>query len=265
MSNWLPSGTKGDDVWRLDIVSLLAVVGESSIQEHSQALTASWTCILPGIIPAPQVLLKSSRPTRMPCLNTTVVGVHNGTLVPTLNFSPNIMHPIEDLQPFVFKLLQITHRWERAPTLSLHAGQIRVKTQSKSDLVSTSASVEKGMIENGPPTHSSTQQNWKFPLDGIRGIIGKCEFVMQAAIGLSYIIFTGLSWAASLVPKDLFWDLSNYKCRDITPSDAQDANQPQDETLEGRPSFTRTVWYAIRETKKTGWITRGGVAPNTDQ
>lgn len=75
MASWFPAGTNSDGGWRLDIVSLLAVIGESSIEEHSQALTSSWTCILPRIIPAPQVLLKPARPTRMPQVSAAVVGV----------------------------------------------------------------------------------------------------------------------------------------------------------------------------------------------
>lgn len=46
-------------------MSLLAVIGESSMELHSQALTSSWTCILPRIIPAPQALLKATRPSRL--------------------------------------------------------------------------------------------------------------------------------------------------------------------------------------------------------
>ncbi|EKD20369.1 hypothetical protein MBM_01051 [Drepanopeziza brunnea f. sp. 'multigermtubi' MB_m1] len=387
-SNWFPTGT-GENGWRLDIVSLLAVIGESSIEDQSQTLTASWTCMLPRIIPAPQVLLKSSRPTRMPCHNAAVVGVHNGTLVPTLNYFPNIMHPIEDLTPFVFKVLQITHRKKKEPTMSVNSDESRSNNSP--------ASLDLGMIENGPLTplerrtakkltHATKLDRGKprvppqrfsplkilsvgsffvtvgliigaaFLKDGtaiaavctismvssivgyaswwqpvlmkrsfksrvpdgdvvIRTregafllvrcnedvarelytgteecqyhvgtrmyrmyvgfgtfllmasvvLMGNCEFAMQAAIGLSYIILNGLFWAASLIPDDVFWDLSNYECKDITPPDAQEADRPQDDTLEGRPSFTRTVWYAIRETKKIGWITRGGVAPKTDQ
>jgi hypothetical protein len=72
---WFPVVRNNEAGWRLDIVSLLAVIGESSIESHSQALTSSWTCVLPRIIPAPQVLLKPSRPTRMPVTNAVVVGV----------------------------------------------------------------------------------------------------------------------------------------------------------------------------------------------
>ena len=85
---WLPTGTNGNgDGWRLDIVSLLAVIGESAMAEHSQAMTSSWTCMLPRIIPAPQALLKPARPTRLPYLDSAVVGVHNGVKIDTFNVS----------------------------------------------------------------------------------------------------------------------------------------------------------------------------------
>jgi hypothetical protein len=33
---------------------------------------------------------------------------------------------------------------------------------------------------------------------------------------------------------------------------------------EGVPSFTRTLWYAIRETRKKGWVERSGALPATE-
>lgn len=106
---WWPEGKDEKNGWRLDIVSLLAVIGESSMAEHSQAMTASWIGCLPRIIPAPQVLLKPTRPTRMPHSHASVVGVKNGIKVPTLNYFPNILHPIEDLAPFAFRVYNIKH------------------------------------------------------------------------------------------------------------------------------------------------------------
>jgi len=96
-------------------------------------------------------------------------------------------------------------------------------------------------------------------------LLGNCNFAMQAAIGLSYIILNGLFWATSLLPKKRFWDLSNYEWADETPDDARFADESQGETLATQPSFTRTMWYAIRETKKIGWIKRSGAAPSTDK
>jgi hypothetical protein len=87
--------------------------------EHAQAMTSSWLCVLPRIIPAPQVLLKPTRPTRMPQVNAAVVGVENGTFVQTLNYFPNILHPIEDLPAFAFKVYDITHSKKRIDSLKV--------------------------------------------------------------------------------------------------------------------------------------------------
>jgi hypothetical protein len=115
--NWFPVGTNNENGWRLDIVSLLAVIGESSMAEHSQAMTASWLCCLPRIIPAPQVLLKPTRPSRLPHENAEVVGVENGTSVPNLNYFANILHPI-DLPAYAFKVYKIEHSAKRKKTLT---------------------------------------------------------------------------------------------------------------------------------------------------
>jgi len=391
LQEWFPTTTNDSPGWRLDIVSLLAVIGESSMESHSQALTSSWTCILPRIIPAPQALLKPSRPTRMPQVNAAVVGVHNGTLVPTLNYFPNILHPIEDLPAYSFKVLRITHAGSRLSTPPT-ANRDRAKA------LSASTSIELGILENGPPVPLVRQStfntiknslsrdkekprvppqpfsplnilsvlsclltiglviwarylrdgtaivalvtiscassivgyaSWWSPVlmkrtfkskvpagdviirtregafllvkcneDVARELytgteecqyyvqtqpyrilvgfgtfllmvsvvlLGNCNFTMQAAIGLSYIILNGAFWGSSLIRKGRFWDLSNYTVEDVTPKDASNADVFQNDTLEGRPSFTRTMWYAIRETKKIGWVKRGGAAPKTDE
>jgi len=387
-------GRNEEKGWRLDIVSLLAVVGESSVEEHLQALTSSWTCILPRIIPAPQAMLKPSRPTRLPQVNAAVVGVHNGTLIQTLNYFPNILHPIEDLPKLSFKVLQIKHR-ERpqdediahnekpkqmsastsvdlreiesgprparlprqatplrklARALSSDPNKPRPRVPSQiyspmnvlsvgSCLLTIGLFIWAALIHDGtacvalgtislassivgyaswwspmlmertshskvPPgdvvirtregafllvkcdeavarelyvgTEECTYYVSKRPYQFLVALgtlllmvsvvlLGNCDFPMQAAIGVSYIVLNGAYWAASLVDKGAFWDLSIYEVEDVTPEDAKDAHLEQDNTLAGQPSFTRTMWYAIRETKKIGWVKRGGVAPRTPQ
>lgn len=327
----------------------------------------------------------------MPQVNAAVVGVHNGTLVPTLNYFPNILHPIEDLPKFSFKVLQITHTERRLPPPP-NANRVRTKETS------ASTSVELGMLEDGPPALLARQStfnairdklsrdkekprvppkpfsplnilsvlsflltiglviwarylqdgtaivalvtiscassivgyaSWWSPVlmkrtfkskvpagdviirtregafllvkcdeDVARELytgteecqyyvktqqyrilvgfgtallmisvvlLGNCNFTMQAAIGLSYIVLNGAFWGSSLIRKGRFWDLSNYTVEDVTPKDASNADVSQSDTLEGTPSFTRTMWYAIRETKKIGWVKRGGAAPKTDE
>ncbi|QPH10962.1 hypothetical protein C2857_002494 [Epichloe festucae Fl1] len=47
---WSPNAKSS---WSLDVVNLLVVIGESSIAEHAQVITASLPDMLPRILPAP--------------------------------------------------------------------------------------------------------------------------------------------------------------------------------------------------------------------
>ncbi|ROW08419.1 hypothetical protein VMCG_03293 [Cytospora schulzeri] len=104
---WFPV-TKGD--WGLDAVTLLAVIGESSISDHSQPVTASVLCLLPRILPAPQALLKPTRPSRLPDYGAKMAGVHSGVVSDSVGFFANIIHPLEEQRPFSFKVLEVKHR-----------------------------------------------------------------------------------------------------------------------------------------------------------
>jgi hypothetical protein len=109
IEDWLPTTRQDTNGWRLDIVSLLAVIGEASMAGHAQPMTASWLCYLPRIIPAPQALLKSNRPTRMPVHQAQVVGVKSGNLVPTLNYFANLIHHVEDVKAFECRVFEVKH------------------------------------------------------------------------------------------------------------------------------------------------------------
>lgn len=93
--------------------------------------------------------------------------------------------------------------------------------------------------------------------------LGNCSFPMQAAIGLSYILLNGLFWAVSLIEKKHFWNLDRYKWFDETPPDATNAQVSTADTTMGHASYTRSLWYAIRETKSITWVRSSDAAPNT--
>ncbi|KAF7864263.1 uncharacterized protein EAF02_010231 [Botrytis sinoallii] len=391
-NSWFPSGKEAREGWRLDIVSLLAVIGESAMADHSQTMTSSWMCMLPRIIPAPQVLLKSSRPSRMPQVNAAVVGVHNGVYVQSLNFFPNIIHPIEELKPFEFKVFEIEHKNAPPPVVTpptpankerqvLATSSIESSLESgttpqprRRDTLRARITHRGTNVDNKKPhvparlwsplnclslisffltiglfiwavlTHDGTacvalftmslassivgyasywspalmnrNNNVKVlsgdvvirtregafivvkckeevarelyngteecqyyvntdPYRVLVGIgtcllmvsvvlLGNCDFQMQISIGASYIVLNGAYWGVALMNKRRLWDLSSYKWKDITPEDAKGANLEQNaDDVDGRPSFTRTLWYAIRETKKIGWVKTSGAAPST--
>ncbi|KAG8157601.1 hypothetical protein KVR01_012643 [Diaporthe batatas] len=109
IATWFPVSK---DSWGLDVVTLLAVIGESSMEDHAQPITASVLCLLPRILPAPQALLKSKRPMRLPIYSAQMVGVHNGVALDSVGFFANIIHPLDDQAPYSFKVLEIKHRDE---------------------------------------------------------------------------------------------------------------------------------------------------------
>jgi hypothetical protein len=96
--------------WRLDVVSLLAVIGESSMSKHAQPLTASWLCLLPRLIPAPQALIRPARPGGLPSQVAHVVGVHSGNYLQELNYFANLIHPINELQRHSVREVYIAHK-----------------------------------------------------------------------------------------------------------------------------------------------------------
>ncbi|KAG6246364.1 hypothetical protein E4U23_004693 [Claviceps purpurea] len=98
-------------------------------------------------------------------------------------------------------------------------------------------------------------------------LLGNCTWELKVFIGASYIVLNGLYWGLGMIPRAYFWDLSRYEWVDVTPRDALDAHKVTQvgDQREGHPSFTRTLWFAIRETRLTGWVERSGAAPSTEQ
>ncbi|KAI0429045.1 hypothetical protein F5Y09DRAFT_311318 [Xylaria sp. FL1042] len=443
---WFQSdGPDGDGPagWRLDVVTLLAVIGESSIAEHAQTITASMLCLLPRIIPAPQALLKPSRPQRLPETTAKMAGVYSGVVLDTVGFFANIIHPLDELQPFAFKVLEIKHTDRNnaggieVPQSTVNGGTFLSRFRSNGR-TNTNFSIAKSIkgpppdalddgpgivrgratgfsvafsddVEAGPdpppqgitrrqtmkekvqdfvanptlannvnrpaipatllsPIHilevfsvlltfaiigfaawqkdgtaiiavflmasASSIVGWaswwrpilmnrshtnkvpagdviirtregafllikcteevarelysgteecKYHVGGqayrvLMGLgtfllmasvilLGNCKWKSQIFVSAAYVVLNGLYWTMGLLPKRLFWDLSRYQYRDITPPEAQNADQTTDanDPREGVKSFTRTLWWAIRETKRTAWVRRSGAAPGTPQ
>ena len=105
---WFPIGRNDETGWRLDVVSLLAILGESLMSRHVQSLSASKLCLLPRLIPAPQAFLRSSRQVRLPSPAAIVCGVYSGTLVHELNYFADIIHPLGGMSAYQVVVYNIT-------------------------------------------------------------------------------------------------------------------------------------------------------------
>jgi hypothetical protein len=87
-------------------------------------------------------------------------------------------------------------------------------------------------------------------------LFNNCGWTMQAAIGIAYITLNFLYWAVPLMMhRKSTWDMSRYDIKRAAPK-AQPTKR--------MPSYTETLWYAIRETGRTEWVENSKLAPSTD-
>ena len=78
--------------WRLDVISILAILGENNISLNAPLITLSWTCLLPRLIPAPQGLL-TERIKALPYEeDVNVTGARSGNRWEGLNYFANTLH-----------------------------------------------------------------------------------------------------------------------------------------------------------------------------
>ncbi|KAK7942679.1 uncharacterized protein PG986_011792 [Apiospora aurea] len=403
---WFTSAD-GPSGWRLDVVTLLAVIGESSIGDHAQAITASTVCLLPRIIPAPQAFLKPTRPTRMPETRAKMTGVFSGTTLeshadrnivgglqvskpaahpkgviskifskggrisssisdrsgqlprtradvesgtrgttsglqtnagadgdapiqgiarrPTMRervqdymadpgtnnekrpaVPPALWSPVHILSAFSFLLsiaiivvaaiqedgtaifavvfvsivssiVGVASWWKpvlmsRSHRNKVPKGDVVIRTREGAFILiecteevarELYAGTEECNYRVGAKAYQVLMGIGTFLLMVSVILLGNCKWVTQVLIGASYVILNGLYWIMGLLPKRLFWDLSRYTCEDVTPPDSRDAAEHANNGREGVPSFTRTLWYVIRETQRTAWVERSGAAPST--
>lgn len=141
--------------------------------------------------------------------------------------------------------------------------QIRQQPREKS--VDPMSETFTGLTEERPVV----TPKWSSPTS----IISAASFVLTGVIigmmvyckdGVA-LLAVGIVSLASMIPKEHHWNLSRYEWTDVTPRDARHADRTTDpsDACDGFRSFTRALWYAIRETKSTRWAERSGAAPGT--
>lgn len=79
-AGWQMLWTNDFGDFQLDIVGFLAVLGEGSILSTAQISALSCLFYLPRLIPAPQALLRTSRPTVLPSEVANVTAVYSGNI-----------------------------------------------------------------------------------------------------------------------------------------------------------------------------------------
>jgi hypothetical protein len=91
--HWLQS-ENGEPVLKslqLDIVGFLAILGEGSVLANAQVSTLSKWIFLPRLIPAPQALMRPTRPTKLEPVPGHISGIFSGNYRDGINHIGNIV------------------------------------------------------------------------------------------------------------------------------------------------------------------------------
>lgn len=97
--------------FRLDVVGLLAILGESSITATAQVCSLSILSLLPRLLPAPHAFLAFDRARSLPTEPGKVIGIRSGNIRDAIRYFPHMLHTqgkLKELGPNCVRCLCIT-------------------------------------------------------------------------------------------------------------------------------------------------------------
>ncbi|KAL1606383.1 hypothetical protein SLS60_003786 [Paraconiothyrium brasiliense] len=106
---WLQS-QNGEPVLQqlqLDIVGFLAILGEGSVLANAQVSTLSRWIFLPRLIPAPQALMRPTRPTVLEPVAGHITGIYSGNHKDSINHIGNIVCDANNLPAHSVRVVRI--------------------------------------------------------------------------------------------------------------------------------------------------------------
>ncbi|EUC29785.1 hypothetical protein COCVIDRAFT_38374 [Bipolaris victoriae FI3] len=107
---WLPADNDGKLSYKelqLDIVGFLAILGEGSVLANAQVSTLSRWIFLPRLLPAPQALMRPTRPSNLESFPGHVTGIVSGNHRDHINHIGNIVCDANNLPDFCVRVVQI--------------------------------------------------------------------------------------------------------------------------------------------------------------
>src|SRR5438045_3694077 len=93
---------------QLDTIGFLAILGEGSVLSNAPVSTLTSLVYIPRLIPAPQALMRPSRPSRLPTTSGLVIGAYSGNVRYDINFIANLLHRGEGLPAFTVQCMRVT-------------------------------------------------------------------------------------------------------------------------------------------------------------
>lgn len=87
----------------------LAILGESSVLVQSQVAALSYFFLLPRLVPAPQALIRTSRPERLDSSTGVVVGAYSGGIRHHINHLAHLLHEGNTLPAYSVRCEKVTY------------------------------------------------------------------------------------------------------------------------------------------------------------
>ncbi|THW32981.1 hypothetical protein D6D21_10179 [Aureobasidium pullulans] len=84
--------------FEIDVVGFLAILGEGSIGANAHIITFTKWCLIPRLLPAPQVLLPAQRPENLKVKEAYVTAVESGNISACINHVAHVLIDAEDIQ-----------------------------------------------------------------------------------------------------------------------------------------------------------------------
>lgn len=177
LSKWFPVTKQS---WGINAVPLLAIMGEASIADNAQPMTASMLCLLPRILPAPQALLKPTRPSGLPTYTANVVGIYNGICLNEIRFFANIIHPLDEGEPYSFKVIEIKHAADNAG----QKAKVLAKANNGNSIPMAPLSNSEGPTAEERPDHHAPTTNHSLDLESGNGHHARASIQAEPARGI---------------------------------------------------------------------------------
>ncbi|RMD44554.1 hypothetical protein DV735_g579, partial [Chaetothyriales sp. CBS 134920] len=114
---WFIEYFQTQPIFQLDIVGFLAILGEGSVQTVAQVTTLSWMCLLPRLVPAPQIFIRPNRPEKLETVaSASVVGVYSGNIGEDIHHVAHALHRGDKLPPNTVMCVRVTENDKPRPS-----------------------------------------------------------------------------------------------------------------------------------------------------
>ncbi|OCK79367.1 hypothetical protein K432DRAFT_330280 [Lepidopterella palustris CBS 459.81] len=133
---------------QLDIVGFLAILGEGSVLVNAQVATLSKWIFLPRLIPAPQALLRPSRPSKLEPFPGRVTGVYSGNDRHSINHIGDIVcdgHSMPAFSVRCVEIVRVNNHQAKAKTLAPLTGVLFLGAAETVILIGLAIHYEDGM------------------------------------------------------------------------------------------------------------------------